>query len=199
VKKAIVYIDGFNLYYGLNSFGSKYKWLDLQTLAENFINDDNTEIVAVKYFTALVKGDAAKSERQKTYLNALTANCAKLSIEYGHFLFKDKTCRNCGHLTRIPEEKKTDVNIACSMLKDAYSNAFDLAYLISGDSDLVPPVKIVTELGKVVIVAHPPKRKSDELCKVASNWFAISEAKIRLSQFPNQIGSIQKPTEWCLL
>lgn len=196
MKKAIVYVDGFNLYYGLCSFGSKYKWLDLQALAESFLKDDDTEVVAIKYFTALVKGDEAKSIRQKTYLNALQEGCSKLIIEYGHFLFKDKRCKNCGHLARIPEEKKTDVNIACAMLQDAYSNDFDLAYLVSGDSDLVPPVKIVTELGKIVIVAHPPKRKSDELCKSASNWFAISESKIKSHQLINAIGSYQKPSEW---
>lgn len=196
MKKAIVYIDGFNLYYGLNHYGHKYKWLDIQALSESFINDDNTELVEVKYFTALVKGDSAKRYRQKVYLEAIKATCPKLTIEYGHFLFKDKRCRNCGNVARIPEEKKTDVNIACEIVKGAFEDQYDVAFLVSGDSDLVPPVKIAVEKGKTVIIANPPKRKSEELCKTATNWFAISEAKLRRSQLSLQLDGVSKPQEW---
>jgi uncharacterized LabA/DUF88 family protein len=41
------------------------------------------------------------------------------------------------------EEKRTDVNIAVSMLDDAYQDACDQFVLISGDSDLVPGVSTI--------------------------------------------------------
>lgn len=39
------------------------------------------------------------------------------------------------------EEKMTDVNIAVELLGDAQDDAFDTAIIISGDSDLTPPVR----------------------------------------------------------
>ena len=51
--KAIVYIDGYNLYYGLLK-GTPYKWLDLWALARALLKED-IELLAVKYFTAPVK------------------------------------------------------------------------------------------------------------------------------------------------
>jgi len=38
------------------------------------------------------------------------------------------------------EEKRTDVNIAVYMLDDGYRNLADTFVLVSGDSDLVPPI-----------------------------------------------------------
>ena len=50
MKRTIVYIDGYNLYYGLLK-GTKSKWLDLMTFVKALLRSDH-EIVAVKYFTA---------------------------------------------------------------------------------------------------------------------------------------------------
>lgn len=195
-KRAIVFIDGFNLYYGLSTFGDKYKWLNIQDLAQGFIQRDDTELTKVLFFTAIVKGAADKSARQKVYLDTLSHHCNLVEVRYGHFLLKDKRCRHCGTLSQIAEEKKTDVNLACALLQGAYENQYDIAYVVSGDSDLVPPVEIVRQLGKTVIVAHPPKRKSDELCKTANNWFSISENALRKHQFPKQVGHHVKPIAW---
>ena len=46
-KKTIVYIDGYNLYYGLLK-GTAYKWLDLLAFARQLLPDDH-EVIAVKY------------------------------------------------------------------------------------------------------------------------------------------------------
>lgn len=49
--RAIVYVDGFNLYFGALK-GTPYKWLDLDALARRLAPND--DIVAVRYFTARV-------------------------------------------------------------------------------------------------------------------------------------------------
>ena len=43
-------------------------------------------------------------------------------------------------------EKMTDVNIATHLIIDAFQDRYDMAMLISGDSDLVPPIKAVHSL-----------------------------------------------------
>lgn len=49
--RAIVYVDGFNLYYG-SLKGTPHRWLDLARLADLMLPDQ--EVIAVKYFTAIV-------------------------------------------------------------------------------------------------------------------------------------------------
>jgi uncharacterized LabA/DUF88 family protein len=201
--KTIVYIDGYNLYYGLRTaYKGKYKWLDLQLLADSFLQE-NMELVKVKYFTAVTKSNDQTSKRQDIFLKALAAHCDKLEIIYGKFLSKRKQCRECGDKYTYYEEKKTDVNIACQILHDAHLHSYDCCYIVSGDSDLVPPVKIIKQSfpKKKIIIANPPNRKSDELCKAADGFFAISKQKIKTSQLPhsvqNKTGSkLIKPKSW---
>lgn len=202
-QRVIVYIDGYNLYYGLRqAFSQKYKWLDLQGLSESLLRP-NMELVSVKYFTAITKSTAGVKQRQEVYMKALEAHCDKLEIFYGRFLAKEKRCRQCGHIHASFEEKKTDVQIACQILNDAHNDAFDCCYVISGDSDLVPPLEILkaSHPNRHAIVAHPPRRKSTELCKIADGWFAIAEQKIKKNQLPQQVMSesgnpLYKPAEW---
>jgi hypothetical protein len=40
----------------------------------------------------------------------------------------------------------TDVNIATQILIDAFQDKYDMTMLISGDSDLVPPIRTIHEL-----------------------------------------------------
>ncbi|MDP6526761.1 MAG: NYN domain-containing protein [Kiritimatiellia bacterium] len=202
-QRVIVYIDGYNLYYGQRAaFGDKYKWLDLQAFSESFLRPE-MELVAVKYFTAITKSTAGSKQRQEIYLKALKAHCNKLEFYYGRFLVKSKRCRSCGVKHIGYEEKKTDVNIACEILNDTHLDRYDCCYVVSGDSDLVPPLRIVEENypDKRTIVAHPPRRKSAELCQIADAWFAIGKQKFKNSQLPEKVVSahsveLNRPAEW---
>ncbi|MCG8510649.1 MAG: NYN domain-containing protein, partial [Rhodospirillales bacterium] len=140
--RVIAYIDGFNLYHGLRDAGwrSLY-WLDMPTLASNLLKPQQT-LVLTKYFTARIAGPKAadspaksrrladKRRRQTAYLDAL-ATLNDLEIYEGHYLAKDRSCRNCGANWTSHEEKMTDVNIATEMLTDVFHNAFDVALLVS--------------------------------------------------------------------
>ena len=64
MKRVVVYIDGFNLYYGLRDAGwRRYYWLDLRRLSENLLRPDQ-RLVLVRYFTARVfLGPAIRTSR----------------------------------------------------------------------------------------------------------------------------------------
>ena len=42
------------------------------------------------------------------------------------------------------EEKGSDVNLATNLLVDAFHNKYELAVIVSKDSDLLAPIKVVT-------------------------------------------------------
>jgi uncharacterized LabA/DUF88 family protein len=205
MRRTIVYIDGFNLYYGIRQkFGRRLLWLNLNSMCTKLLKPDQ-ELIAAKYFTARVAGtrnDPTKSQRQLEFLEALET-LPNLSIIYGHYLAKRVTCRQCGANWRQPEEKMTDVNIATELLRDGFEDSFDVALLISGDSDLSRPVETLTQLypDKRVVVAFPPARNSAELIRVAPAHFRIGRKKLADSQFPDEVKKpdgyvLRRPKEW---
>lgn len=200
--RTIVYIDGFNLYFGLRAAGlDKYRWLDLQSLALKVAQA--RQLIKTKYFTARISGpDQDKQKRQTTYLEALET-LSDVEIVYGKYLRNEKQCYNCQRLIGSYSEKMTDVNIAVALLSDAYTDQFDTAILVSGDSDLCPAVETIRRLfpAKHLIVGFPPKRVSQELRRVATSYFAVSESAIKRSLLPPTVYKsdgtpLQCPARW---
>ena len=200
-----MYVDGFNLYFGLRSKGwRKYYWLDLCALATALLKPGQT-LEAVHYFTSRMRGkdrNAGTIQRQGIYLEAL-ATRPRLKTHFGHYLEKPKRCHTCGARWIDYEEKMTDVNIAVQLLSDAVDDQFDTAILVSGDSDLTAPLKRLRAQfpGKRLIIAFPPGRHSFELRKAADATFTIGEANLRRSQLPPQVLRedsflLERPLQW---
>lgn len=205
--KVNVYVDGFNLYYGAVK-GTPYRWLDLHKLCSLLMPKD--QIHRIRYFTALVKNtpnDLTKTQRQQTFIRALET-LPNLSVHYGSFLSSKvkmplvnptKTARNA-YVIKM-EEKGSDVNLASMLLADGFRKDYDVAVVLSNDSDLVLPITIVTtELGFPVGLLNPHKRFAVELVKVATFRKQIRKGVLKASQFPNTLtdakGTITKPQGW---
>ena len=108
------------------------------------------------------------------------------------------------------EEKGSDVNLASHLLLGAFRNSYDVGVVITNDTDLKEPIRIVTqEFGKDVIVLAPmraprPWQKAryiaHDLIRVATRAAKINHASLPLSQFPPTLtdnhGTITKPAIW---
>jgi hypothetical protein len=99
------------------------------------------------------------------------------------------------------EEKGSDVNLAAHPLRDAFRNNFDVAVLITNDSDLAEPVKIVRqELGLPVGIRNPHQYHSKSLQTLATFLKRIRQADLLTSQFPPVMndakGTFTKPSSW---
>ncbi len=201
-----VYVDGFNLYYGALK-RTPYKWLDLAKFCQVMLPND--KVAAIQYFTARVSArphNPSAPLDQQVYLRALRT-IPNLSITFGHFLthsvammlsgvnppkkvFVDKT-----------EEKGSDVNLAAHLLRDAFNRNFQVAVLITNDSDLAEPVKIVRqELGLPVGILNPHQYHSKVLQPLATFVKRIRQSDLIASQFPSVMkdvkGTFTKPTSW---
>src|SRR6266446_3719004 len=92
-EKVIVYVDGFNLYFGLKSAGwARFLWLDLNKMCQSLLKPNQT-LVRVKYFTSRIRLPHDKAARQNTFLEALET-LPSLDIFYGNFQINKRTCRN---------------------------------------------------------------------------------------------------------
>ena len=139
-QRVIVYIDGFNFYYGLkrNSRWKRYYWIDFVRLFESFMKP-HQELVAVKYFSAKPISNEDKAERQSLLFKANEEN-PKFQLVLGKYLQKSLTCKNCGYKITTYEEKESDVRIATQIVRDAFEKSCDVAIVVSADSDMNPAV-----------------------------------------------------------
>lgn len=188
-ERVIAYIDGFNLDFGLKQAGfTNYRWLNVRKMVESLLKP-NQELTSIKYFTSRFKNDPDKQKRQSTYLDALES--VDVEIFYGNYEFNTISCFECGYSWTIAKEKMTDVNIATSMIVDAFKDNYDMAMLISGDSDLIPPIRAVHQLfkDKRVFIAFPPKRHNNSMARVAMGSEIIGRKRLADAQFPDEVVS----------
>lgn len=200
-QRVIAYIDGSNLYFGMVDAGLKYcKWLDVKKLMESFL-DSNQALVAVKFFTSRLTHDEAKEARQATYLDAL--ELAGVDLIFGSYHSKTIQCYECNHKWVTPTEKMTDVNLATHLLMDAHLDAYDVAFVVSGDTDFTPCVEAVNEsfAAKSVVMLFPPLRENETLEEEARSSQLITKEKLIECQFPMKLQGkdgieLQKPAGW---
>ncbi len=208
-----VFVDGFNLYYGAVK-GTSDKWLNLLDMAQRLFPNDT--VVSIKYFTAIVSArpnDPDKPNRQLMYLRALKT-LPSLQIILGSFQSHAVPMVLAGSPPHQPkfatvlktEEKGSDVNIAAHLVNDAHRGVhrgvFEHAVLVSNDSDLAEPIRIVTqELGLPVTVVNPHRHKTSwTLVQHATAVKRLRAGLIRDCQFPpvlqDETGVFHRPVAW---
>ena len=215
MKPTIAYVDGFNLFYGLLK-GTRDLWLDPVEFVRRLLREDH-DIQKVKYFSAPLKTypyDRDAVESQNAYFQALSI-LSKVELILGfysknptYFPAYDESCRKCEKakdgMVRVVklEEKRSDVNIATSMVLDAVNNRAESFVLVSGDTDFIGPVNIVRkDYGKNVIVLNPHTRRSD-LKQYASYYKDIPRDLPSQCQLPDEIpigthgNVIRRPLSW---
>ena len=180
----------------------------------------------IKYFTAHIQARPGeppqKPQRQLTYLRALRT-VPGLTVHLGQFL---------SHSRRMPrarpapggsktveviytEEKGSDVNLATHLLVDGFRKEYELAIVVTNDSDLAYPVSVVRRELKlrVRVIAPvlipdprpgraelPPRRTSVELKRAANFVWTMDPATLAACQFPttltDAVGTFRKPATW---
>ncbi len=203
--RTFVYVDGFNLYYRALR-NTPYRWLDLSKLAQILL--PKHQIHRIRYYTARVTarpGDPDQPTRQQFYLRAL-ATIPNLSITYGQFLTHKKKMTLASDPAKTIEvlktdEKGSDVNLATHLIYEAMRDEFDAAVVVSNDSDLAEPIRIVTqEVHRKVGILTPARIPTRELLKYCTFYKPIRNAVLAASQFPLELedahGKFRKPDSW---
>ena len=201
MKKVNFYIDGFNLYHSAFKYHKvvvdnqtitagwpELRWQNLYSLMEQFVNPKTEEIGSVFYFTANPSWIKSKSEKHQNYISALLI--AGVSVIQGKFKEKEKRCQaQCRQTYISHEEKESDVNIAINLLSDILLSKCDIAYLVSGDSDIVPAIKKAKQLvpscriGLII----PPYQKGLDLRNNVDFYKKITRKHLKKSLFPKEI------------
>lgn len=216
--RARVYIDGFNLYYRTLK-GTAHKWLDIAALSDAAMPAGCT-VEAVNYYAARVSGrvDPGAPARQHAYLRAI-ATLPGVVITYGNF----QVTKKWSGLVQPPafrplyvppggvalsvayvyktEEKGSDVNLGAHLVRDAALRKFDVAGVLTNDTDLCEPIRIVAEeFGLPVYILSPTAKPAGSLLRYAAGVRHIS-GYVGPCQLPDPVVDakgrhILKPAGW---
>lgn len=216
--KTIVYVDGFNLYYRALK-GTTFKWLDLSALCKAVL-PNTCDIVEINFYTARISGriDPSSPKDQHIYLSAL-ATIPGLQQHFGNFQVTDKVMFLSKPLyfrppfTTAPaplpkfakvvktEEKGSDVNLGVHLVRDAFMKKFEHAAIITNDTDLCEPLRIVvTDTKLPVTLMTPVSKPAESLRKLATHVRHI-DGYLGVSQFPDPVVTkdgkqLAKPPGW---
>ncbi len=168
MKKAFVFIDGNNFYFKLkeltSKLDSKYSLLEFnfRKFAEWLVVPNN--VLEIHYYLGVVRRKRNDSKSEKLY-----ADQQRLFRK----LQKQNIIFTLGQLIRHPDksyhEKGVDVRLAVEMIRFARENKYDVAYLVSSDTDLVTAIEEVQSIGKTVQYVGIPKGQSFGLSKVSND------------------------------
>ncbi|MBF0165616.1 MAG: NYN domain-containing protein [Magnetococcales bacterium] len=179
MKRAAVYVDGFNLYHALKGLGvEEYKWLNVRALVEHFLPTSQYAPPVITYYSAFAHWIPESMARHKQYVAALQA--VGVNPVLGTFA-KDKaySCQKCGYTKCFHVEKTTDVHIGVSMVRDACKGGFDLLMLVSADSDFEPALETIRRSfpDQAMKVLVPPAQQGSKTLRKAVGVDNVSHIK----------------------
>lgn len=172
--RIIIFIDGSNFYHRL-----KYltKDTDCSLLNFNFVKfcewlcGDN-QLVEIRYYIGAIrrqknsKSEELYNNQQRLFYKLQQKN---IKIILGQLIqHKDKSYH----------EKGVDVRLSVEMIRLALQDKYDVAYLLSSDTDLVPAVEEILSLGKKVKYIGADDSQSFGLSKTTQNYLILRQGEI---------------------
>ena len=189
-QKALFLFDGPNFYKNLKNAHIEKGHLNYRKLAENL--SMGRAVIDVIFFISPVDriSDTVNYQNQQKFFEAMKKS--GVSIRLGNLVTRQFACRNCHakpivckncetpHVVKT--EKSVDVQIALEMLTRCMSNEFDVLYLASCDSDLVPAINLVRNAGKQVFLLLPLGAKGYAVSEACNTTIPITQEKVSMAQ-----------------
>jgi len=155
-KNCVVFFDGQNLYHGARDAWAPEKSLNLQTpyswpsydveqLAEALAaSESGRRLSQVRFYTGVPGRSFGRpvSPSRNDFWHEFWGNKLRHLSARGVHVYR-------GRINPGGQEKGVDVSIAIDLIRLTYEQAYDVAILVSSDSDLGPAVKLAKELCSV--------------------------------------------------
>lgn len=196
VKRAGVYIDGFNLYHPIKAMKEDFlKWNDLWMLSQNLAAKGGFQLVKVVFCTAVPAHLPHSRDRHNTYNRVLEQKGVR--VIKGHHVKDNDTGKY--------SEKKSDINVALELLTDGIDGVYDAAYLISADSDQAATARYFRERfgssKSLFSVAPPNKKPPQKMLPYVDGAFSLAKHDIEcviMTQFETGTSGnpIRRPKEY---
>ena len=211
MKKVFVFIDGSNFYHRIKSIAQYFtketgqefsiSKFNFKGFCQSLVGDENN-LLEIHYYIGQVKRPNPNAKNNQK-AQQLYDNQQRLT----RYLQNENITVRFGKLIKSAgsyHEKGVDVQIAVEMIRFARQDKYNVAYLVSSDTDLVPAVEEVKDLGKEVVyvgVKRIPEKtdKKDAfglsfgLLKAANDIKIVEKEQIKLFLAQKDISKFQTP------
>ena len=169
--RVIVFIDGNNFYHRLRYLTTNRKTISL--LAFDFVGFckwlcKNNELVEIRYYIGVVRRQKNNVKSEKMYTDQ-----QRLFFKLQRQNVKIILGQLIQHRDGTYHEKGVDVRLAVEMIRLARQNKYDIVYLLSSDTDLVPAVEEVLTFNKKVRYIGAADSQSFGLSKITGNYLIL--------------------------
>ena len=185
-----MYNDGYNLFNAIYDIGwFDAIWVNLELFGEALAArlPGDPRLAMFNHFTARPCTNPqhispkADPEVFNAFVNANSVS-SRVTVIRGAFVHR-------GRDGNRHEEKQSDVNLAYKLTADAYTDAFDSAVIISGDTDFLRLIRTLSRTfpRKSFIIASPPGRKNrlaQQLAEEGLQQLTISREMLSEAQLP---------------
>ncbi len=186
-NRIILFIDGSNFYYKLKDITAERKEIlklldfDYTSFARNLIKSNT--LTEIRYYVGAIRRQNGPNKEKSEKLYASQQKLiAKLQQQHIAVIL--------GNLIQHPDksfhEKGVDVRIAVEMIRLAREDKYDMGYLLSSDTDLVPAVEEVRSFSKRVVYVGVSKGQSFGLTKASNNTILLRDEDI-IPYFPKTL------------
>ena len=198
-KRVSVFVDGNNLFYGIYDIGwHDVLWTDLRALGTSIAHSvvGPSEVVSVKHFTARPRDVSGSILKPALWVEFTGANRVHGNVEtiQGRFVPRGNG--------RLFEEKETDANLAAHLCIDAALNRFDVAVVVTADTDFIGTLRYLKQqMPHIrVVLGLPPKpygiRQSRKLVEQATGLATITREMLLKCQLPEQVTDYKSGREF---
>lgn len=171
MNKALILFDGSNFYNKAKKMLPQIHLthFDYAGLAKLIAKEKNLDITyyvgEIRQYPNNKKSETLYSNQQKLFTNLRKQNVV---IKLGYLLMSDG----------VFHEKGVDVQIAVDIVRGAIKNEYDIFYLVSSDTDLLPAIQTAKDEGKKVVYVGFENYTSRALLKNCSSYIILKKEQI---------------------
>lgn len=170
--RSLIQIDGSNFYHKIKRISPKIHltFFDYRKFALSLI--DHQDKPTIIYYVGEIKNIRESKKNRQLFANQqklfFNLKNQHIQIKLGYLLFSDG----------IFHEKGVDVQIAVDMVRGAIKKEYDICYLISSDTDLLPAIQTAKDEGKKIIYVGFENSVSRALSKNCSSYLILKRKDI---------------------
>lgn len=168
-----IFVDGSNFFLSQRDEGWNWR-IDVNRLATRL--SAGYHFVKLRYYTSPLPDPSSHRFRaQQAFFNELRRS-RRIDLILGrHEARIDRVNGRRYHV-----EKETDVNLAVDMVVGAYTDRYDVAMLVAGDTDYVRAIHAVQDRGKRLVWCHlPSQRGINRLAQISDECREMDEKFLR--------------------
>lgn len=171
MKKILVQFDGSNFYNKVKKISTDIHLTtyDYAGLVQEITQKKPAQII---YYVGEIKKYPGNKKSETLYANqqSLFSHLRKqnMQIKLGYLLLSDGKFH----------EKGVDVQIAVDIVRGSIKNEYDICYLISSDTDLLPAIQTTKDEGKKIIYVGFENFVSRALSKNCTSYIILKKNQI---------------------